>query len=140
MFPRGQHFLSSWTGHAASNLEMKHGDENVQQVFYCIYHEAAFIESDGKWLPNYEHVMNVEDVPGIHEDMVAVEETIKHFQAIKAVVKRAECGKAEQCKAEQPEEIKVQVAVNGYFWSTINISLLANGGNIYVELTIGSIN
>jgi hypothetical protein len=68
---------------------MKHGDEKVQQVFYCIYHDAAFIESESKWLPNYEHVMNVEDVPSICEDMVAMEETIKHFQAIKAVVKMA---------------------------------------------------
>ena len=122
------------------DLEWTHDDENLQQVFYCIYHEAAFIESGSKWLPNYEHVMNVEDVPGIHENMVANEEVIKCFQAIKRIVKRAECGKVEQNKVEQPEAIKVQAAVNGYFQCSINTSLLADGGDIYAELSLVSIN
>jgi hypothetical protein len=122
------------------DLERTHGDEKVQQVFYCIYHEAAFIESGGKWLPNYEHVMNVEDVPGIRENMVATEEVIKRFQAIKRIVKRAACGKVEQYKAERPEAIKVQAAVNGYFRCSVNTSLSADGGDIYAELSVASIN
>jgi hypothetical protein len=44
-------------------------------------------------LPNYEHVINVEDMPCLHEDMAAMEEAIKHFHAIKTVVKRAEPSK-----------------------------------------------
>ena len=63
------HDLKDWPCY---NLESQFKDEELQRIFYKdLFHPATFIMKDGKWFPNYKHILPVEDVlgPGMKESL-----------------------------------------------------------------------
>jgi hypothetical protein len=121
------------------DLASAYGDMEVEQSFYKTYHEDSFYMSDGKWLPNWDHVMRVEDVPNARTALEALSKLIKIQGSLRAAFNRAAHGKRDQEKAELPPHLQALNAVVKCYQQKCNTDLSADGGNIYAELTKGSI-
>jgi SAM-dependent methyltransferase len=122
-------------------------DNEVENIFYTnLFHEESFIMKDGKWAPNWDHVMQVKDVLGPYGGEVALMELEKYHRAelhdinaLFAALRRADSGKMEQCRAEASPQVKALNAVLSAFRHKNNKDLSADGGDTYAELTVKSI-
>jgi hypothetical protein len=122
------------------DLRSAYGDEDIEQAFYTIFHQDAFRMHEGRWLPNWDHVMKVEDVPYIREAMFFYNYVVEFGEGIRAIVNRAYIATKEEARFGWTDMAKAKWAIHQCFRVRPNRELSADGGESYAELTEGSIN